>query len=1082
MNQVMLQTAPWFRALSLGERIASRSAGSVKAGDADLGSQRLSRWKAQTGAPTDTEFGRRLSHLGITENDLQFLLAETPEALHERMPETPPWLEKLLAIYETTSASSAWPIPGLDQADKRSGFLKMAEPLIRDAFTRYDLEMQSLSKSQSQLPFDPHLMRSALFKSLPGHLTAMVSRVLVLELHIARLEGKLEGSSAEERFDSFQTTLNSPETVMAILEQYPVLARQLQRAIDTWLEAGLEFLSRLARDWGAICHAFFPQGDPGEVVALRTGAGDPHRGGRSVVIATCRSGFKIVYKPRSPAVDLHFQELLQWVNQKGESLSFRTLEILDRGTHGWIEFIQAGPCGSAEEVSRFYIRQGGYLALLYALEATDFHYENLIAAGEHPVLVDLETLFQPRFPINVFQGAERIAVDSMGDSVLRIGLLPMRLWTSNEQAGVDLSGFGMPEGQLSPHSVPAWEDSGTDRMRYSRKHVPMPSGDNRPQLDGEGIQILDYVGEIEEGFTKVYRLILKHRNDLSPEGGFLARFAHDEIRVLFRPTEIYGLLFQDSFHPDLLRDALYRERHFDQLWGRARQQTILERVVPFEKQDLENGDVPLFTTRPEARDVWSSGGHRIPGLCEVSGFELVKRRLKKMSQEDLKQQLWFAKASLSTLGMSVEHARMPSYRTAPVLAQVAPNEWLKAAQKIGDHLVDLAFQSGPEAAWVGLSMVRERAWTLMPLGPDFYGGLPGIVFFLAYLGEHTQEESYTRLARAGLAGLFRQLEELQEDFANIGAFQGWGGIIYALCHLAALWKDEDLLARAEAYALRTREFIREDAQLDILGGCAGCIGGLLALFRCRPSGAVLELASLCGSRLLEKAEAQERGLAWPSSQPGGKPLAGFAHGAAGMAWALLELAVLGGEKRFKKAALGAIEYERGVFCEERGNWPDLREAPSVDPRTGRLRNAYITAWCHGAVGIGMARLRSLEHLDDPGIRAEAETAVRTTLANGVGKNHCLCHGDLGNLDLLLMASVAWNDGHLREKTYGLARGVLKSVQSMGWLCGVPLGVETPDLMNGLAGIGYGFLRLADPENLPSLLALEPPKSVEPASR
>ncbi len=38
------------------------------------------------------------------------------------------------------------------------------------------------------------------------------------------------------------------------------------------------------------------------------------------------------------------------------------------------------------------------LALFYALEATDFHHENLIAEGEHPVPIDLETLFQPASP------------------------------------------------------------------------------------------------------------------------------------------------------------------------------------------------------------------------------------------------------------------------------------------------------------------------------------------------------------------------------------------------------------------------------------------------------------------------------------------------------------------------------------------------------------------------------------------------------------------------------------------------------------------------------------------------------------
>jgi lantibiotic modifying enzyme len=44
-----------------------------------------------------------------------------------------------------------------------------------------------------------------------------------------------------------------------------------------------------------------------------------------------------------------------------------------------------------------------------------------------------------------------------------------------------------------------------------------------------------------------------------------------------------------------------------------------------------------------------------------------------------------------------------------------------------------------------------------------------------------------------------------------------------------------------------------------------------------------------------------------------------------------------------------------------------------------------------------------------------------------------------------------------------------------WRCGVPAGVETPGLMLGLAGIGYGLLRLGLPNRIPSLLSLAPPR-------
>ena len=71
------------------------------------------------------------------------------------------------------------------------------------------------------------------------------------------------------------------------------------------------------------------------------------------------------------------RKLLAWLNDHGAWPEFRTMMILDRGDHGWVEFVTASGCELEAEVHRFYQRQGGYSLLLYALEATDFHAENL---------------------------------------------------------------------------------------------------------------------------------------------------------------------------------------------------------------------------------------------------------------------------------------------------------------------------------------------------------------------------------------------------------------------------------------------------------------------------------------------------------------------------------------------------------------------------------------------------------------------------------------------------------------------------------------------------------------------------------
>ncbi|WP_414528217.1 type 2 lanthipeptide synthetase LanM [Nodularia chucula] len=167
---------------------------------------------------------------------------------------------------------------------------------------------------------------------------------------------------------------------------------------------------------------------------------------------------------------------------KGFAPAFATLKILNRDNYGWVEFIKPQSCDSADAVVRFYQRQGGYLALLYALEATDFHFENLIAAGEHPILIDLESLFHPHSQISM-TAADILNRDMVADSVLHVGLLPQISWGNTQVAGVDLSGLGGAKGQLTPDKVPKLLQVGTDTMRVERQQTVIPGSQNRPQLN-----------------------------------------------------------------------------------------------------------------------------------------------------------------------------------------------------------------------------------------------------------------------------------------------------------------------------------------------------------------------------------------------------------------------------------------------------------------------------------------------------------------------------------------------------------------------------------------------------------------------
>lgn len=1078
MDQKCFQSSSWYHAITLTERIASLHAGQYKTlnveVDMDLAKRRMQYWRSQAPFTMDSYFAQRLAMDGACEDEFFYLLGEPIEAVRDRFPASPVWLAELAQVFSRPPSSKTIPLLEMLGGREAAEFLDAIEPLISSGRDCLHQGVQALIQTWSDLPFEPDTIENVLFENVPGRLIQMLSRTMVLELNVARLQGLLQGDTPQEKFRNFLERLHQRDIALALLQEYPVLARQLITCIDRWAAFSLEFLQHLCADWEAIRSTFSPRNNPGLLARVDGGMGDRHRGGRAVLIAKFSSGFQVVYKPRRMALDVHFQELLTWINERGDHPLFKTLKILDRGTYGWVEFVVAQSCASLEEVQRFYERQGGYLALLYTLQATDFHCENLIAAGEHPVLLDLEALFHPRVGGIDIKQADQLAGDILNYSVMKVGLLPRRLWSNAESEGIDHSGLGAIAGQLNPFSVPHWEGVGTDEMRFSRKRVEMPASQNRPSLNGTDVNVLDNTEAIVAGFANIYRLLLKHRDDLLSDGGPVARFAEDEVRVIVRATQTYGVLLQESFHPDVLRNALDRDRLFDRLWVTVEHLSYLAKVIPAEREDLLKGDIPIFTTWPSSCDLWSSSNKRIADFFDETGMALVRRRLQQLSEDDLAQQLWFIRASLVTLSTTEKRVKQPTYRLTEPQTIASREQLLAAARAIGDRLEALALHGEHDVSWIGLTLTNDCHWSLDPLGIDLYDGLPGVALFLAYLGAITGEERYTALAQAALMTLRRQVERNQSFITSIGGFDGWGGVIYTLTHLGTLWDEQALLGEAEAIVEYLPTLTEQDELLDIIGGAAGCIGSLVSLYRCAPSERMLTAVIQCGDRLIARAQAMEHGIGWTTKVVGIKPLTGFSHGTAGMAWALLELAALTGEEHFHAAALSAHAYERSLFSPEAGNWPDLRDLETSRRTLDDGERSFAMAWCHGAPGIGLARLRSLPHLDDAVIRSEIDTALQTTLAQGFGCNHSLCHGDLGNLELLLQASQAFNDPKWHAQVNRIAASILESINREGWLCGNPLRVESPGLMTGLAGIGYELLRLAEPTRVPSVLVLAPP--------
>jgi lantibiotic modifying enzyme len=373
--------------------------------------------------------------------------------------------------------------------------------------------------------------------------------------------------------------------------------------------------------------------------------------------------------------------------------------------------------------------------------------------------------------------------------------------------------------------------------------------------------------------------------------------------------------------------------------------------------------------------------------------------------------------------------------------------FLEAADRIGARLCRDAIWSGGRCNWIAETMVAEGEFVWCPLGPDLYSGTAGIALFLHHLAEATGEPIFRDTAGGALAQAVSQAGRIPPGY-RAGFYMGWGGIAFAAAELGRLDQGAELASVMEL-----------SQESDITHGSAGAIAVLLYL-------GLVDAAIRYGDALLAGAERDDAGLSWCSlsgseSEPL-RNLTGFSHGTAGIGWALLELSAATGERRFREAAEDAFRYERSCYDPERRNWPDYRGG-SAD---------YVSAWCHGAPGIGFSRIRASQLQPSAGYREEADAALATTessLAALSGADFSLCHGAAGNADVLLYASqVLGGNGDAAARV--MRAGVAEyEVNRKLWPCGLRGAGEVPGLMLGIAGIGYFCLRLTDPSRYPTIL-------------
>jgi lantibiotic modifying enzyme len=401
---------------------------------------------------------------------------------------------------------------------------------------------------------------------------------------------------------------------------------------------------------------------------------------------------------------------------------------------------------------------------------------------------------------------------------------------------------------------------------------------------------------------------------------------------------------------------------------------------------------------------------------------------------------------------------------------------LDAAHRIGMQLCRDAIRSNGRCNWLGDSMeLVGDQWRVAhkSFGGDLYSGTSGIALFLAQLDRFRPDPLLRDTARAALEHALSPNDDGEES-GPWSFYSGSLGAGFAAVEIGDWFDDGALVERGLAVVKQATRDLSEHS-FDILAGSAGWIGPLLRLHRRTGEAWLLDAVSRAGEHLMRTANHTERGASWGNipKEIAAYDLTGYSHGTAGVAVALLELHQATREQKFLDLARAAFAYERSWFLPQHQNWPDFRSRISAEGQPEEFGCGL--AWCHGAPGIGLSRLRAWQLTGDDAYRDEALTALRSThaplLMPSGELSFALCHGIAGNADLFIEAADIINDPQWIAVAEAIgARGIdYYHHGRRRWLCGVNGGGETPGLLLGLAGIGWFYLRLHDRKSVPSVL-------------
>jgi len=1044
--------------------------------DTDLAARRLAAWCRSCASGDWSLFERRLDRDGWS---IGQALARFATVRRKASAAAPAWIDDAIWIEAALQSVS--------ENGKADGPREHFEPCaFEDLFTAVVEQAERLLWSDVDArAFDNfnESARACLRRSLLKQLSGLSAPAIYERFDRARKvcgtpaldAAESQPGAGKARYNQFIAEMKAGG-FRRLFEDTPVLLRLLALSTRQWIDTSREMILRLDADLPTLRRDIL-QSHGGRVAKIVRDLSDPHDGGHSVQIVGFADGSRVVYKPKDLQVDVAWRNLIERLNRVHPPVELKAMRAIAQDGYGWTEFIDHTGCADQAGCSRFFRRAGAWLALFHCFAATDMHHENMVAVGDHPVPIDLEMILQATAEERKAREPEGqafdAAVETLANSVTMVGLLPA--YTRSAENTVFAVG-GM-RSDWNSKTILGWNQINSDEMRPTKSEVAGKSNPNLPHVDGRYAAFVDHIDDFISGFEDYAKFLLRRRGE-AESAGLFDGFAGLPVRKVVRRTQFYYMLLQRLRNHRTMDDGVVWSAQADFVARLADWENIFDpfwRLQLVERSALLELNVPRFMSMSDGTEIRDATGMSID-TESISGMDRARARVRSFDERDIAWQVEIIRHNTSSISKS---AGRPLTIVEPrdvlrsdASAESAREIFVTEADRIVGELSGQAIRRGLGAAWISLDWLGDSDFfQLVSLGPELYNGVSGIGVFLAAHSRVTGSARSRELALAAVSHLRKNLRSRNAArmarSMGVGGATGLGSIVYALTVMSECLHGDDLLADAQVAAeLFTDDLIAADKHLDVVGGSAGAILGLLRLHRDSQSGEALKAATKCGEHLITQDRLGPLGRrSWVGQGFGPRALNGMAHGAAGFAYALAALSAATGREEFAQAASECIAFENSSYNAERHNWPDLRWGGEP---------SWPCQWCHGASGIGLGRIAAVRRggLDAGLVARDIRNAVEGAQRAWPGYVDTLCCGTLGSIEFLCEAGGVLGRGDLRELASKRLLAVAQSAATTGdyrWHGGK--GRFNLGLFRGLAGVGYTLLRRVN-GSLPNVLIWE----------